>query len=169
MEQIKTKLGNGNFKRKFANLVRKYVRVLFAANLETISSLLSVAKQWAFSIAGDGSLCHGISFFDVRVRLMVDGVLRDIQIVIVPSFDVLTAVSIVHLICVILDAIAPTWSQMLLSARTDGENTMTGHLGGAATLLEREAENEVLRIWFPSHHVDLVIKDATKDADGVEC
>ncbi len=44
----------------------------------------------------------------------------------------------------------------------DGENTMIGHHGGLVTLLEKEATNNILRVWCAPHQMDIVIKKVTK-------
>jgi len=166
MEQYKTALGNAKLKGMTGSLASNYTRVLVAANLQTIGALLAAKDQWAFSLAADGSTSQGVSFFDLRIRLSVDGVLRNIQLLVVPFFDRHTAVNITKLVCKILDAVSPGWRTRLLSVGSDGENTMTGRHGGVVTLLSIEASNKILRVWCPPHQVDLVVKDATKGADG---
>ena len=42
----------------------------------------------------------------------------------------------------------------------DGENTMTGTLGGGVTLLDKEAIWERMHIRCANHQVHLVVKDA---------
>eukprot|EP00173_Palmaria_palmata_P003669 Plantae.Rhodophyta-Palmaria_palmata.ctg3914.p1 GENE.Plantae.Rhodophyta-Palmaria_palmata.ctg3914~~Plantae.Rhodophyta-Palmaria_palmata.ctg3914.p1 ORF type:complete len:140 (-),score=8.17 Plantae.Rhodophyta-Palmaria_palmata.ctg3914:222-641(-) len=124
---------------------------MFAANLKITSDVLDQRKQWAFSIAGDGSSCHGVSSFDVRIRLMTGANLVNLHLLLVPFYERHTAVNTNTLVCRILDAICPTWRDSLISSSTDGENTMTGRHGGLVTLLEAEASNTVLRFWCISH------------------
>jgi hypothetical protein len=42
------------------------------------------------------------------------------------------------------------------------ENTMTHRHGGLVTLLEKEATNNILRVWCALHQMDIVIKKVTK-------
>ena len=166
MQQYRVRLGNGKLKGMSRNLIGNYVRVCLGANLQIIGGLLTSRKQWAFSVAGDGSTCHGVSFFDIRVRVATKGVLMNLHLLVVPFFERHTAKNIVKLLCIIFDSIAPGWRKKLLSVGTDGENTMTGRHGGVATLLEREASHKILRIWCPPHQVDLEIQGCTKAVDG---
>ena len=48
---------------------------------------------------------------------------------------------------------------------SDGENTMTGHIGGLVILLEKVVAYDILRVWCPAHQIDLVVKDVTKTAN----
>jgi len=147
------------------HIVASYTRVLVGLNLQIIGDLLNQRKQWAFAFAGDGSTCHGVSFFDIRLRIMVGPNLKNIHLLLVPFYERHTAQNIHALVCTILDSLRPTWRDSLLAVSTDGENTMTGRHGGLATLLEKEASNNVLRFWCGGHQVDLKVKKATQDAD----
>ena len=66
--------------------VASYTRVLVGLNLQIISDLLNQRKQWDFAFAGDGSTCHGVSFFDVRLRIMVGPNLNNIHLLLVPFY-----------------------------------------------------------------------------------
>jgi hypothetical protein len=138
------------------------VRVLVGANLQTLSRILSKPQVFAFSIAGDGSTHFESSFFDIRIRLGVDGVLHNLHLVIVPFFGRHTAVNILELVVKILDVLFPSWRDKLISVSSDGENTMTGRKGGFVTLLEKEATNKILRVWCAPHQMDIVVKKVTK-------
>jgi hypothetical protein len=87
------------------HMLGQFVRILVAANLNTFSTVLSQPQVWAFSIAGDGSTHWGVSFFNVRIRLCVAGVLFNLHLVVVPFFDRHTAVNVVTLISKLLDTI----------------------------------------------------------------
>lgn len=86
IEQYRVRLGNGKLKGIYRQLVRYYVRVCMGANLQNIGTLLTSKRKWAFSVPGDGSTCHGFSFFDIRVRLAVAGRLKNVYLLVVPFF-----------------------------------------------------------------------------------
>lgn len=69
----------------------------------------------AFSISGYDSTCHGLSFFDVRVRLSIGGSLKNLNLLSVTFFKRHTAKNIVELLCVILKSIATDWREKLLT------------------------------------------------------
>jgi len=83
------------------------------------------------------------------------------HLVLVPFFDRHTSQNYVKLITILLDTLCLPWRDKLISISSDGENTMTGRLGGVVTLLERQCSNPVLRIWCVAHQLDIVVKDAT--------
>ncbi len=61
------------------------------------------------------------------------------------------------------DTLCLDWRSKLISISSDGENTMIGQHGGVVTLLEKECNNPVLRIWCVPHQLDIVIKNAMLD------
>ncbi|CAM6031650.1 unnamed protein product [Sphagnum compactum] len=143
--------------------VGQYVRALVATNLTKIANLLLHPSVWAFSIAGDGSTHRNSSFFDMRIRICVNGILSNLHLVAIPMFERHTAENIFNLIVRFLDALNGTitiWRAKLMSVSTDGENRMTGCHRGVVTRLEQVAEFPVLRIWCVPHQIDIVIKNA---------
>ena len=117
--------------------------MMFAANLQITSDIFGSRKQWAFSVAGDGPTCNGVSLLDIRIRLMIGVNLFNLHLLFVPFFEMHTAANICSLDCTVFDALRPTWRDTLLSVGTDGENTMTGRHGVFVTLLSAEANNLV--------------------------
>jgi hypothetical protein len=111
-------------------MLGQFVRILVAANLNTFSTVLSQPQVWAFSIAGDGSTHWGVSFFNVRIRLCVVGVLFNFHLVVLPFFDRHTGVNVVTYISKLLDTLFVSWRDKLFSVSSDGENTMTGRHSG---------------------------------------
>ena len=150
------------------HMVSQFARILVGANLQMISDILSAPHVFAFSIAGDGSTHFESAYFDIRIRVGVNGFLYNLHLVIVPFFGRHTALNICQLIVKILDVLFPMWRDKLISISTDGENTMTGRHGGLVTLLDKEATNSLLRVWCAAHQMDLVVKQVTKTAnDGL--
>jgi hypothetical protein len=64
--------------------------------------------------------------------------------------------------CEVLDVLFPMWRDKLISMSSDDDNTMTGCHGGLVTLLEKEATNNIMRVWCTPHQMDIVIKKVTK-------
>jgi hypothetical protein len=159
IEHHKESFGNGKLAGLNDHGVVKMVRFNVAANLQVLSDVLNDDEVWSFSLAGDTTTHQVVSFFDVRIRVCVRGVLHNVHLVCVPFYDrhkehVPDGLQAVDNLCV-------SWRSKLISVSTDGENTMTGWIGGFVTLMAKEAVYEVLRVWCPPHQVDLVIHDAT--------
>jgi hypothetical protein len=123
-----------------------------------ISKILSQPHVFAFSIASDSSTHYESSYFDIRIRVGINGVLHNLHLVIVPFYGHHTTVNILALIVKILDVLFLMWRNKLISTSNDGENTMTGRHGGLVTLLEKEATNNILRVWCAPHQMDIIIK-----------
>jgi hypothetical protein len=125
------------------HMVGQFVRILVGGNLQIMADILSNPSVWSFALAGDGSTHRDVSFFDIRVRVCVHGVLYNLHLVALPSFLRHTAANITTLICNVLDNMCSGWRDKLIAVSSDGENTMTGRIGGVVTLLEKEATNTV--------------------------
>jgi hypothetical protein len=65
--------------------------MLVATNLNNITDLLLHSSVWAFSIAGDGNTHRSSSFFDMHIRICVNGVLSNLHLVAIPMFERHTA------------------------------------------------------------------------------
>jgi hypothetical protein len=144
------------------HMVSQFVRVLVVANLKMISEILSQPCVFAFSIAGDGSTHYKSSYFDIRIRVGVNGVLHNLHLVIVPFYGRHTVVNILALIVKILDVLFLMWRHKLILVSSNDENTMTSHHGGLVTLFEKEATNNIMCVWCVPHQMDIVIKKVMK-------
>jgi hypothetical protein len=144
------------------DMVGQFVRVLVAVSLQLISNVIAIRSVWAFSLAADASTHLGVPMLDQRIRICFNGVLLNLQLVLVPFFERHTATNY-KLITTILDCMHSSWRDKVISISSDGEITMKGRNGGVVTLLERECTNPILRIWCVPHQLDLIIKHATHD------
>ena len=147
------------------HMVSQFARVIVAVTLQMISDILSDPAVWAFSLAADSSTHLGVPYLDQRVRVCIKGTVHNMHLALVPFFERHTSQNYVKLITTLLDTLCPPWRTKLISISSDGENTMTGRLGGVVTLLERQCSNPVLRIWCVAHQLDIVVKDVMR---GVE-
>jgi hypothetical protein len=145
-------------------MVGQFVRVLLADALLVMAKVINDPSVWAFSLAADATSHMGGSLLDQRIRVCLDGMLYNLQLVLVPHFEQHTAVKYVKLIKILLDSLSPLWRDKGISISSDGENTMTGRHAEVVTLLEKECSNPVLRIWCVPHQLDLVVKKATHGA-----
>ena len=101
---------------------------------------------------------QGISYFDIRIRIPFKGDIHNLHLIVVPNFERHTAINTTALIIKFCDNLFRRWREKLIGTTTDGENTMTGRHGGVVTLIEREAEHEILRVWCGAHLGDLAAK-----------
>jgi len=144
------------------HMVSHFARVVLAVTLQIIADVLSDPAVWAFSLAADSSTHLGVPLLDQRVRVCLKGTLYNLHLVLVPFFDRHTSLNYVKLMTTLLNILCPSWRDKLISISSDGENTMTGRIGGVVTLLEKECSNPVLRIWCVAHQLDIVVKEATR-------
>jgi hypothetical protein len=86
-------------------------------------------------------------------------VLLNLHLIAIPQFDRHIALNTFNMLAKFLDALYGLWCCKLINVGTDGEPTMVGRLNGLVTRMAREAEHHVLRIWCPSHWMDVVVKD----------
>jgi hypothetical protein len=127
-----------------------------------ISKILSQPRVFAFSIEGDDSTHYKLSYFDIRIRMDVNGVLHNLHFVIVPFYGCHIAINILVLIVKIRDVLFSMWHDKLILVSNDGENTMTGRHSGLVTLLENRVTNNILRVWCVPHQMNIIIKKVTK-------
>ncbi len=140
--------------------VGQYVYALVATNLNKIVDLLLHPSVWAFSIAEDGNTHRSSSFFDMHIRICVKS---NLHLIAIPMFKRHNAENIFNLITCFLDVLScatTIWRAKLMSMSIDGENKMIGCHHAVVTRLKQVAEFPVLRIWFMSHQIDIVIKNA---------
>jgi hypothetical protein len=128
-----------------------------------MSTIMNQKHVWAFSLAVAASSHIGVSLLDQRIRICVEGVLYNLHMVLVPFFERHLAINYVKLIKTIFDTLCPDWRSKLISISSNKENTMTSQHGRFVTLLEKECNNHVPRIWCVPHQLDIVVKNATQD------
>lgn len=137
-----------------------YIRAVCAINLQLLSKLLSHRSTWAFSLAHDASTHWGKSYFDNRIRLHFNGCLYNIHVIAIPMFEEKSAVNIFNVVKKVLGILCSDWPDKLLGMGSDGEPTMTGHLGGVLTLIQQQVPHKIYRIWCSLHQLDLVMRHA---------
>jgi hypothetical protein len=145
------------------HMVGQFVRVLLPVALQSMSTIMNKKHVWAFSLAADASSHMGVSLLNQRIRIYVERVFYNLHMVLVPFFERHLAINYVKLIKTMLDTLCPDWCSKLILISSHGENTMTDQHEGVVTLLEKECNNPMLRIWHVPHQLDIVVKNATQD------
>jgi len=54
------------------------------------------------------------------------------------------------------------WRRKLINVGTNGKPTMVRRLNGLVTRMASEAKHHVLRVWCPSHQMDVIVKDGAE-------
>jgi len=148
------------------HIIGQYIRVLVVVTLQKIAFLLQHEDVWAFSLSFDGSKHRGTTFFDVRIRIALGGLLFNLHLIAMPHFGRHTADNQIKMLTTLLEALYARWQQKLLNVATDGEKTNMGHINGIQAQLVRMAEFLVVQVWCPLHQIDLVVKETTDAIDG---
>lgn len=165
MDQTRTILNQAKLTGINDTMVGQYVRVLVGAAIQNIGQVLRRDDVWAFALSFDGSTHRGTTFFDVRVRVVVDGVLHNLHLVAMPHFGRHTANNQVEMLRTLLGAISASWANKLIGVTTDGERTNMGHISGVQTQMVNLATHDVLQIWCVPHQLDLIVKGTTEAVD----
>ncbi|CAK9276987.1 unnamed protein product [Sphagnum jensenii] len=147
-------------------IVGQYVRILVGHTLQVISNILASDDVWAFAISFDGSQHRGRTFFDVRIRIGVNGVLHNLHLIAMPHFDRHTAANQEAMLVKLLGALFVVWTRKLIGVTTNGEKTNMGHVNGVQVHMVRCAEFKVVQIWCVPHQLDLVVHVAIDEVDG---
>jgi len=98
--------------------------------LQKIAFLLQHEDVWAFSLSFDGSKHRGTTFFDVRIRIALGGLLFNLHLIAIPHFGRHTADNQIKMLTTLLRALYTRWHQKLLNVATNGEKTNMGHING---------------------------------------
>lgn len=118
------------------------------------------------SLASNESAHYDQSFFDLHVRVSYRGELINLRLVAMPMFERHSTINIFNLIAKFMDALYMKWRAKLIDMSTNGENTMMGRHASIVTRLVDCVDNDVLRIWCASHHIDIVVKAAAEGIDN---
>lgn len=109
--------------------VCKIVCVNFGANLQILSDVLNYDDVRAFSLSGDVKTHQGVSYFDFRIRVCIRVFLYNVNLFWVPLYERHTVLNILNMVCKHLAHLYVSFRPMLVSASTDGRNTITGCIG----------------------------------------
>jgi len=99
------------------------VRILVGHALQIISNILANDDVWAFAISFDDSQHRGTTFFDVHIRVGVNGVLHNLHLIAMPHFDYHTAANQEAMLVKLLGALFIGWMCKLIGVITDDEMT----------------------------------------------
>jgi len=147
-------------------IVGQYMRILVDHTLQIISNILASDDVWAFVISFDGSQHRDTMFFDVRIRVSMNGVLHNLHLITMPHFDCHTAANQEAMLVKLLGALFVGWTHKLIGIMTDEEKTNMGHVNGVQVHMVWCVEFKVVQIWCALHQLDLVIHMAVNKVDG---
>ncbi|CAK9269703.1 unnamed protein product [Sphagnum jensenii] len=135
-------------------IVEQYVRILVGHALQVINNILANDNVWAFTISFDGSQHRGTTFFDVRIRVGMNGILHNLHLIAMLHFDRHTTANKEAILVKLLGALFTEWTRKLIDVTTDGEKTNMGHVNGVQQrqLLVLLANN--IRNMFKVRHIN---------------
>lgn len=139
-------------------LVSNYAQFICAVSLQKISEILT--NVWAFSLAFDVAThqCH--SYLDIRVRFCWQGHLENYHLIALPLHESHSGENMCKVMEQFLDALIPNWRKKVIGLTTDGARSMTGHVQGLVTRIQKLVELNVIRVWCGLHQVDLVMQSS---------
>jgi hypothetical protein len=143
-------------------IIEQYVRILVGHALQVISNILASDDVWAFAISFYDSQHRGMTFFDIRIRVSVNGVLHNLHLIAMPHFDRHTAANQEAMLVKLLGTLFARWTRKLIGVTTDGEKT---NINGVQVRMVRCAKFKVVQIWCTLHQLDLVVHVAVDEVD----
>jgi len=112
-----------------------YTRYICAMAYQMISDVLK--SVWAFSIALDGGNKSSTSYLDVRIRLSVNEVMRNIHLVALPMRERHTGQYVFNIVSEFFDVLCENWESKLIGITSDGTSSMTVCRSGVVTRLHQ--------------------------------
>jgi hypothetical protein len=91
IEQTKNTFKIAKFGGLNDTIVGQYVRILVAHALRVISNIMANDDMWAFALSLDNSQHCGMTFFDIRIHVGMNGILYNLHLIAMPHFDRHTA------------------------------------------------------------------------------
>ncbi|RLN94797.1 hypothetical protein BBJ28_00016514 [Nothophytophthora sp. Chile5] len=126
-------------------LASNYIRVVCATSLDQLSLLLR--QSTGFSLALDSSTLHSHSYLDIRVRFYASGDMHNYHLLALPLFGAHTGKLMFDALVKLMNAVCPSWRDVLVGVATDGEPKMTGRVRGLASLIEADTTHKkVIRV-----------------------
>lgn len=121
----------------------------------------TVSKYARIACVVDVRDCHGHvhahEHIIVRVHLDRHGIFNA-HILTVTVYERHTAEVIFDTAAKLLDALCPSWRDIIIGISTDGERKMTGRVSGVSTWLQNVAKGGHIPIWCGAHQLDIVLE-----------
>ena len=138
--------------------VTSYVRVMVAISLQNIKDQLE--RSWCYSVAFDGSTHQSTSYFDIRLRVFVDGEIKNVHLIALPMFERHTGAYMYELFKTFFDVLDESWTTKVIGVTTDGAANMTGCHRGIVTMIQNAALYKGFYcIWCALHQLDIVVQN----------
>jgi hypothetical protein len=142
--------------------VSDMARQIGGTYLASLSSLLRTADGHAVACDGgdDGT---GIKHFDVRVRVLVDGIIANLHVCVLPETVSATGESMFEMLDSVMFALDPNWHTRVVGISMDGASAMTGWCACLSSRVVEAASSTCYRVWCMAHQFSLVVKAAGAD------
>ncbi|CAM6051710.1 unnamed protein product [Sphagnum compactum] len=129
-----------------------------AAAIGHTRDVMSIGKLTGVSDHLVGYTHRDTTFFDVRIRISVKGILYNFHLIAMPHFGRHTADLQVKMLVTLLGALCVSWADKLIGVATNGERTNMGHITGIQKQLVDLATHDVTQVNCVNHQADLVVQ-----------
>ena len=110
---------------------------MVAISLQNIKDQLE--RSWCYAVAFDGSTHQSTSYFDIRLRVFVDGEIKNVHLIALPMFERHTGAYVYELFKTFFDVLNESWTTTVIGVTTDGASNMTGCHRGIVTMIQNAA------------------------------
>ena len=153
-------LGLGFLRSVTEKKVRNWAKTVVVLSLDCFAKILRSTECWCFAIAIDTATHNATCYFDIRVRVVVNGALRNYHLIACPFSGAHTGQNMFDLVQGIMGSLAgDTWTRKLIAVTTDGAANMVGRYRGVVSLLEKACSHSIYRVWCGAHQLDLVVQE----------
>jgi hypothetical protein len=119
-----------------------------------------------FSIAFDGSTHRGTTFFVVRIRIFVKGIIYNFHLIAMPHFSRHTTDLQVKVLVTFFSALCVLWADKLIGVAIDGKCTNMEHIIGIQKQLVDLTTHDVTQVNYVSHQANLIVQATVELIDG---
>ncbi len=103
----------------------RIARITCALNVEMLSEMMRAS--WAYLVGLDASIdSFGVSMFDLRIRIPVNGDIHNFHMLTVPMFAEHSGEEMFKLLSDSLSALDPDWKMKIVGITTDDATSMIG-------------------------------------------
>jgi hypothetical protein len=115
--------------------------------------------SWAYSVGLDASTdSFGVSMFDLRIRIPVNGDIHNFHMLAVPMFVEHSKEEMFKLLFDSLLALDHDWKMKIVGITTDGAASMIGVQKGIVSRIQAVAAKGLIRVWCGAHQLDLALR-----------
>ena len=152
---------NAIMRQTVGTLMRKFGIIA----IRKLSGILKNAM--GYSAAVDGSNVEGVTYFGIRVRVAMGGVLRSLYIGDIPLSEtppgIMPSQHIADQFATVIALLDKNWDSKLVGISTDGENKMFGRHNGFVRKIRDMATGPVLQVWCGAHQINVEVTHRLKN------